>query len=355
MYQLPAKFLASLEDKREVARGVALTLEQLGGQAATYARVLRSHETDQLPESWERSGSIGRMRFRELLTDSGLEPPDAELLSWGQMMELEEAGIRDDVITVLERAIEDGRLIAGERAFRRRRAETVNTALLEAVDDRASRSRLEVVHVERIARWVRHGVTGRGSDERSRIIDPVARLITATARGIDPGAARDALEPVLWLLELTGDGITLTQTGALNRALVLDAAERWPAWWNGEQFGPPNRADELALHRACAELVAARMLNGAAIDSSRELAEQIHPAIDVTRVPIAHAARPDRGEVSRAGGRVSVGWARLHGHAARSPESLDPAEAWPRIATACRTPTFSIARPACRERYRSDR
>jgi hypothetical protein len=80
-YQLPAKFLASLEDKREVARGVALTLEQLGGQAATYARALRSHETDQLLESWELSGSIGRMRFRELLADSGLEPPDTELLN----------------------------------------------------------------------------------------------------------------------------------------------------------------------------------------------------------------------------------------------------------------------------------
>jgi len=63
-YQLPAKFLASLEDKREVARGVALTLEQLGGQAATYARALRSHETDQLLESWELSSSIGRMLSR---------------------------------------------------------------------------------------------------------------------------------------------------------------------------------------------------------------------------------------------------------------------------------------------------
>jgi hypothetical protein len=329
-YQLPVKFLASLEDKREIARGVALTLEQLGGQAATYARVLRSPETDQLLESWELSGSIGRLRFRELLADSGLEPPDTELLSWGQMMELEEASIREDVITALERAIEDGRLIPGERAFRRRQAEIVNTALLEAVDDCESRSRLEVVHAERIARWVRHGVTGRGSEERSRIIEPIAGLITAPARGIDPDAARDALEPVLWLLELAGGGITLTQTGALNRALVRDAAEHWPAWWNGELFGPPNRADELALlsaiddllrrsrlvrragrqlkitkrgtalradpaalavalcselltgdgfDPACAELVAALMLDDAAIDSSRKLAEQIHPAI----------------------------------------------------------------------------
>jgi hypothetical protein len=54
------------------------------------------------------------------------------------MMELAEASIRDDVITVLERAIEDGRLIPGEWAVRRR-TEIVNTASLEAVDDRESR------------------------------------------------------------------------------------------------------------------------------------------------------------------------------------------------------------------------
>ena len=132
------------------------------------------------------------------------------------------------------------------------------------------------------------------------------------------------------MLELDGDGITLTQTGALNRALVREAAERWPAWWTGSSLArrtaPTNlrfwstiddllrrsrlirragrqlkitkrgtalRADPAALavalcserltgdgfDRACAELVAALMLNGAAIDSSRKLAEQIHSAI----------------------------------------------------------------------------
>lgn len=329
-YQLPVKYLASLEDKREVARGVALTLEQLGGRAASYARVLRAPETDQLLECWELSGSIGRMRFRELLAESGLEVPDTELLRWGQMMELEEASIREDVITALERAIEDGRLIPGERLFRRRQVDIVSAALLEPADDRESRSRLEAVHAERIARWVRHGVIGRGSEERSRIIGPIAGLITATAPDIDPDAVRGALAPVLWLLELAAAGITLTQTGALNRALVRDAAERWPAWWDGELFGPPNRAEELALlsaidsllrrsrllrragrqlkitkrgtalradptglavtlcselltgegfESACAELVVALILDGAAIDSSRKLAEQIHPAI----------------------------------------------------------------------------
>lgn len=52
------------------------------------------------------------------------------------------------------------------------------------------------------------------------------------------------LEPALWLLEQGNDGIGLTQTGALNRALVREVAERWPSWWEADLFGPPHREDD---------------------------------------------------------------------------------------------------------------
>lgn len=54
-----------------------------------------------------------------------------------------------------------------------------------------------------------------------------------------------ALEPLAWLLDAALDGIALTQTGALNRALVRAAVERSPNWWNTERFGPPHREDEV--------------------------------------------------------------------------------------------------------------
>ena len=65
----------------------------------------------------------------------------------------------------------------------------------------------------------------------------------------DRFAAETATGPARWLLELGGSGIALTQTGALARAVVREAAERWPGWWRAELFGPPHRETDVApLH-----------------------------------------------------------------------------------------------------------
>ncbi|MGP0035099.1 MAG: hypothetical protein ACLP4R_11080 [Solirubrobacteraceae bacterium] len=55
--------------------------------------------------------------------------------------------------------------------------------------------------------------------------------------------AAAATAPARWLLETASDGgIPLTQTYALARVVVREAAERWPGWWNAELFGVPHRA-----------------------------------------------------------------------------------------------------------------
>jgi hypothetical protein len=57
-----------------------------------------------------------------------------------------------------------------------------------------------------------------------------------------------ATAPARWLLNLGADGsVALTATYALARAVVREAAERWPDWWNAELFGPPHREDDLAV------------------------------------------------------------------------------------------------------------
>ena len=50
-----------------------------------------------------------------------------------------------------------------------------------------------------------------------------------------------------WLLEGGVVGLGLTKTHALQRALVREAAERWPQWWSHDLFGPPNREAELPV------------------------------------------------------------------------------------------------------------
>jgi Plasmid pRiA4b ORF-3-like protein len=60
--------------------------------------------------------------------------------------------------------------------------------------------------------------------------------------------ARQATAPARWLLETAADGgVPLTQTLALARAVVREVAERWPAWWDADLFGPPHREADMAL------------------------------------------------------------------------------------------------------------
>ena len=54
------------------------------------------------------------------------------------------------------------------------------------------------------------------------------------------------------------DGIALTQTGALNRALVREVVELRPEWWDTALFGPPNREDDVVPARAVSTTCCAR-------------------------------------------------------------------------------------------------
>ena len=60
-------------------------------------------------------------------------------------------------------------------------------------------------------------------------------------------AAVAATEPARWLLATGLEGAALTQTHVLSRALVREAAVRWPGWWNAELFGPPHREADVRL------------------------------------------------------------------------------------------------------------
>jgi Plasmid pRiA4b ORF-3-like protein len=57
----------------------------------------------------------------------------------------------------------------------------------------------------------------------------------------------EATAVVRWLLKAGVDGLGLTKTHALRRAVVREAAERWPHWWRQELFGPPHRESDLPV------------------------------------------------------------------------------------------------------------
>lgn len=62
-----------------------------------------------------------------------------------------------------------------------------------------------------------------------------------------------ATEPARWLLEMGAEGLPLTQTHALARAIVLEGVERWPGWWHTEVVGPPQREADVRVLEALRE------------------------------------------------------------------------------------------------------
>ncbi|MBV9818179.1 MAG: hypothetical protein JOZ07_07505 [Solirubrobacterales bacterium] len=66
--------------------------------------------------------------------------------------------------------------------------------------------------------------------------------------------ASEATAAARWLLDSAADGgVALTQTKALARAVVRDAAQRWPEWWDADLFGPPHREADVAILEALDE------------------------------------------------------------------------------------------------------
>jgi hypothetical protein len=227
-YELPTKVSGSLEDKhaRAVALGRLLELTP----AADYAPLCREPQTLDQIALWEPSDARARRALGRLLDASGIEPPDTPLLAWSSVMGLVEAQAREDVAHALEIALEAGTLVPGTAGVKGRQAEVVADVLTPG--------RLESIHAERLERWR----DDHRSPTRTTIIDRVADTLKRPPVTTD---VSDAVVIARWLLDRGVDGIALTQTGALNRALVREAVELRPDWWDTALFGPPNREDEI--------------------------------------------------------------------------------------------------------------
>jgi hypothetical protein len=254
-YQLPRKWLTSLQHRHAVADALGRFLERADARAIGHAALCRSDDTHELLSLWEQDDDQAIRRFHGLLEQSGLEPPDTLLLGWGDLMGPSEAELHYRAALALEAAVEEGVLTPGAREFKRRQAATLEGFLSEPQADLGGRTPVEVIHTERMERWLE-----RGSPERQALLEPVAALLRAPAHDPPLPAIEAALEPLSWLLQAAGEGIGLTQTGALNRAFVRAAVERYPDWWRAELFGPPNREGEISPLMELHELAGALRL-----------------------------------------------------------------------------------------------
>ncbi|MEU2994573.1 hypothetical protein ACPCAJ_29145 [Streptomyces griseoincarnatus] len=233
-YELPRKWHA---DTLEQRRAVAVLGDLLAGAGRVRAAaVCTSTITAQVLEAWQCSEEAGFAAYRKAAGASPTTPPDVPELSWGQVMGIQEALARANLERRLEQALDEGELAPEARTFpaaRRRFAQHWLTTAQPVFDGRAP---LEGVRRERRELWAEAPPA-----ERRALLAAVLPALEESST-----APVDTAEPLRWLLEQIGDGVTLTQAGYLPRELVAAAFDRYPHWYPIGK-GPRSEADLFQL------------------------------------------------------------------------------------------------------------
>ncbi len=229
-YQLPRKWLIRSHEQQAVAEALALFFDEVGPEAAPLAALCRSPQTAELIRT-------GGKKLAAALEASGLEPPDTPLLAWSEFMSIEESLEHDLVADLLDDAIDNGELVPGSKGWRQRQQEIVERYLRSS--DGSGPTPLARIHAARRNAWLEL----HEHDGQRELLE--AALAAIENHPIAKPHAEEALDPLLWLLAQLADGAKLTQTGALPRALVRAAVERYPDWWDTQTVGPPYQEAEL--------------------------------------------------------------------------------------------------------------
>jgi hypothetical protein len=233
-YELPCKWSADICEQQRAVAVLADLLAGVGRDRA--AAVCTSVTTAEVLAAWQRSEDAGLAAYRKAVAASPTTPPDVAQLSWGQVMGIQESLARASLERRLEQALDEGELDPGARAFPAARRRLVQRWLTTVQPVCEGRVPVEVVRGERREFWAAAPPTER------RVL--LAAVLPALAA---PSAVPvDTAEPLWWLLEQIGDGVTLTQAGYLPRELVAAAFARYPHWYPIGK-GPRSEADLFQL------------------------------------------------------------------------------------------------------------
>jgi hypothetical protein len=228
---------------RPVAEAAAVLLSLLG--LVRYAAIARSLTTTAVLGAWEEAPGKGFAAFRAASNASGVEPPDTELLAWGEVFGMEEAWTLQAVEVALEGAIVAGELQPGKGPWRKVAARICDEVLLAPAGEGGA-TRLQAILGERAETWV---AQGRPADLRAWRDAARARTDLLEPVVVEASEAAGATAPMRWLLKRCREGVQLTQAGYLPPAVAQEAADRF-GWW--EFPGRPRSevdVHQLGVHR----------------------------------------------------------------------------------------------------------
>ena len=222
-YQLPAKFLTSEEYHRAVALALAELFSHLGYEDG--AAVCRAPVTMHVLAEWERDRSSGYRALNRALDESGVEPPDTDVLAWGSVMTVVEASVFDMAAGVLEDAMRDGAFTPGTRGWKQAQAAVVRRFLTTPLHSLHGRTPLAAVHEERARLWAEPP----GRPLRQAFLRDVREQVRSVPAA--PPAVADHMRPLVKILEIAAAGPALTQVGYLPPGTVRELVTEF-GWWD---------------------------------------------------------------------------------------------------------------------------
>ena len=241
-YELPLKWVGPPDQHRRVLDAAAELFDRL--DLSHYAAVCRSSETATIQDAYAISHHEGFKAFRAAHERSGVDPPDLEDFTWGDVMGLEEVAARATAERALEEAMTQGRLTPGASGWRAV-AMVVTAGVLDSPHPALpGQTHRTAVLTERLDDWVR--TMERSSPAlhalRTRHVNRLLHPIPV------PGEVAERIEPITWFLDGVDQGARLTQAGYLPTTLVREGWERF-SWDLGWTNRPPRSETEVVqLH-----------------------------------------------------------------------------------------------------------
>jgi len=238
-YRLPVKWWTDQDEHLQIAASLAELFDELGLER--YAAVCRSETTEQVIAAWHADEQAGLAAYRKAVDASGIEAPDTERLTWGEVMSSEESDARDHVAVTLERAIAEGDLRPGARGWRVRQRALTDAALQSQVPDHpGGQDWLQLVTTARIVRWIEQ----RRSPGRRTLIGAIEAQLLHPVE--PPDGVGEVVGPLRWLLQRAADGggVALTEQHNLSRPVVQAMCERF-GWWDERRGAAPMREDDV--------------------------------------------------------------------------------------------------------------
>jgi hypothetical protein len=232
-YQLPMKWVTSLDDKLGVAAALARALDLL--QLPRYAEICRSETTSAVIQAYEISPERGKAACRRAYAASGVEPPDLPDFKWGPVRGVQEMWAWSSAADFLEVAVASGELVPGERGWKTRQQDLVRAHLNTGQPDLLGQTFAHAILTERAETWVNI----RRSETRRQVVATLANRLLHPAQL--PDGTGDPLPRLRPLLEALDDGIRLTARGNLNRRFVQQVADNFG--WDFDR--PPQSEDNL--------------------------------------------------------------------------------------------------------------